>query len=104
MFINVQGRIMENALQTTKFLNFSRKTEPCLVDPNTPSLSKKSPVPSPTKHKIETTQRRPDTEQRVLLWFLSKGIKRCDPCSIYDEFKEIQRKKIAEGRENVRPS
>jgi hypothetical protein len=34
---------------------------------------------------------------------MARGVRRGDPCDIIDQFKEVQRKKLQEGRENVRP-
>jgi hypothetical protein len=34
---------------------------------------------------------------------MARGVRRGDPCDIIDQFKEVQRKKLQEERENVRP-
>jgi hypothetical protein len=93
---------MDNALGNARFLNFSIKTDVPLVDCKL-SSSNNSPDIRRKGMKREEKEDKMGLEQRVLWWFCQKGIRRGDPCSHYDHFKEGQRKRIVSERENMNP-
>ena len=86
---------MDNALKNTRFLNFSRKTDAVYNDckVNSPNLSPE--IGLKFKNQQQPPEENMGVEQRVLWWFCQRGIRRGEPTSLLENYKEVQRKKIA---------
>ena len=93
---------MENALKNAKFLNFSRKNDAPFVDCKF-SSSNNSPEIRHKHRQNPITSEPSSLEQRVLAWFFENGIRKGDPCILLDSYKQVQLKKIASERENMKP-